>query len=198
MGLHPSITFTSLINYFSPLKQDVLQLFSTYPQYAVLISLLISIIIAVAGVLPSVFLTAANILFFGFWNGTFISFLGEAIGAGIAFLLYRTGFKKRVEHSLIKYPKVKRLMDANGKEAFYLVFSLRLIPFVPSGLITFAAAVGKVSFTIFLVASSLGKLPALLMEAWSVYEVTQFGWQGKLILVVVALGLLYWVVTKKK
>ena len=180
------------------MQTSLLQLFKEYPQLAIIISIFISILIAVIGVVPSVFITAANILFFGFWNGTFISFLGEAIGAGIAFLLYRTGFKKRVEHSLIKYPKVKRLMDANGKEAFYLIFSLRLIPFVPSGLITFAAAVGKVSFTIFLVASSLGKLPALLMEAWSVYEVTRFGWQGKLILVVVALGLLYWVVTKKK
>ena len=180
------------------MQTSLLQLFKEYPHLAIIISILISVLIAVIGVVPSVFITAANILFFGFWNGTFISFLGEAIGAGIAFLLYRTGFKKRVEHSLIKYPKVKRLMDANGKEAFYLIFSLRLIPFVPSGLITFAAAVGKVSFTIFLVASSLGKLPALLMEAWSVYEVTRFGWQGKLILVVVALGLLYWVVTKKK
>ncbi len=150
------------------------------------------------GVFPSVFVTAANILFFGFWNGTFISFLGEAIGAGIAFVLYRRGFKKKIEKGLDKYPKVKRLINADDKEAFYLVFSLRLIPFVPSGLITFAAAVGKVTFLIFILASSLGKLPALLMEAYSVYEVTQFGWQGKIILVVVALSLLYWVIKKKK
>ena len=73
----------------------------------------------------------------------FISFLGEAIGAAIAFLLYRKGFKKTVEKKLDKYPKVKRLLDAEDKEAFYLVLALRLIPFVPSGLITFAAAVGR-------------------------------------------------------
>lgn len=177
---------------------SLLQLFKEYPQLAILISICISVIIAVLGVFPSVFVTAANILFFGFWNGTFISFLGEAIGAGIAFVLYRRGFKKKIEKGLDKYPKVKRLINADDKEAFYLVFSLRLIPFVPSGLITFAAAVGKVTFLIFILASSLGKLPALLMEAYSVYEVTQFGWQGKIILVVVALSLLYWVIKKKK
>ena len=177
---------------------SLLQLFKEYPHLAIVISICISILIAVIGVIPSVFITAANILFFGFRNGTIISFLGETIGAGIAFLLYRRGFKKTVEKRLDKYPKVKRLINAENKEASYLIFSLRLIPFVPSGLITFAAAVGKVSFSIFIVASSLGKLPALLMEAYAVYEVTQFGWQGKLILVVIALALLYWIIKKKK
>ncbi|MEP7111211.1 MAG: VTT domain-containing protein [Ferruginibacter sp.] len=180
------------------MQTSLLQLFKEYPHLAVLISICISILIAVVGVLPSVFITAANILFFGFWNGTFISFLGEAMGAGIAFLLYRKGFKKMVETRLQKYPALKRLTDSRGRAAFYLIFSLRLVPFVPSGLITFAAAVGKVSLLIFFVASSLGKLPALLMEAYSVYEVTQFGWQGKLILVAVAMGLVYWVVRKRK
>ena len=177
---------------------SLLQLFKEYPHLAIVISICISILIAVIGVIPSVFITAANILFFGFRNGTIISFLGETIGAGIAFLLYRRGFKKTVEKRLDKYPKVKRLINAENKEASYLIFSLRLIPFVPSGLITFAAAVGKVTFIIFLIASSLGKLPALLMEAYAVYEVTQFGWLGKLILVVIALALLYWIIKKKK
>lgn len=180
------------------MQTSLLRLFNEYPHLAVFISVCISIIIAIIGVVPSVFVTAANILFFGFWNGTFISFLGEAIGAGTAFLLYRKGFKKMTGQALHKYPKVKQLINANNKKAFYLVFSLRLLPFAPSGLITFAAAVGKVSFTIFLIASSLGKLPALLMEAYSVYEVTRFSWQGKLILVAVALGLVYWIAGKKK
>ncbi|HSN62189.1 MAG TPA: VTT domain-containing protein [Ferruginibacter sp.] len=180
------------------MQDSLFQLFNEYPRLAIIISIAISILIAVIGVLPSVFITAANILFFGFWNGVLISFLGEAIGAGIAFLLYRKGFKKTVQHKLQQYPKVNRLLEATNKEAFYLIFSLRLIPFVPSGLITFAASMGKVTFFIFLIASSLGKLPALLMEAYAVFEVTRFGWQGKLILAVVAMGLLYWVIKKIK
>jgi uncharacterized membrane protein YdjX (TVP38/TMEM64 family) len=180
------------------LQQYLLQLFKEYPHLAIIISICISVLVAVMGVVPSVFITAANILFFGFWNGTFISFIGEAIGAGIAFLLYRNRFKKVAEHGLQKYPRVKKLVTSGNEKAGYLIFSLRLIPFVPSGLITFAAAIGKVSFTIFLVASSLGKLPALIMEAYAVYEVGQFGWQGKMILVLLALGLVYWISFKKK
>jgi uncharacterized membrane protein YdjX (TVP38/TMEM64 family) len=177
---------------------SLLQLFKEYQNLAIVISICISIIIAVLGVVPSVFITAANILFFGFWNGMFISFLGEALGAAIAFLLYRKGFKKPIEKKLDAYPKVKRLLDAEDKEAFYLVLALRLIPFVPSGLITFAAAVGRISFPVFILASSLGKLPALFMEAYAVNAVTDFGWQGKFILVLAAVVLLYWIISKKK
>jgi uncharacterized membrane protein YdjX (TVP38/TMEM64 family) len=68
-------------------QESLLHLFKENPQTAVILSIFISIIIAVVGVIPSVFITAANILFFGFWEGTIISFLGEAIGAVVAFIL---------------------------------------------------------------------------------------------------------------
>ena len=180
------------------MKQDVLNLFNNYPQYALLLSLSVNIIIAVLGVIPSVFLTAANVLFFGFWPGTLVSFAGESIGAFVAFLLYRFGFKKRVEHKVQSYPLVSKLLNAEGKEAFYAIVSLRLIPFVPSGIITFAAAVGKVSSINFLLASSIGKAPALLLEAYAAYQVTAFGWQGKVILLLIGLYILYWVINKIK
>lgn len=180
------------------MKQDVLKLFSDYPQYAFLFSIGINIIIAVLGVIPSVFLTAANVLFFGFWPGTLISFIGESVGAFIAFVLYRFGFKKNVQKNINKFPAVNKLLQAEGKEAFFAIISLRLIPFIPSGIITFTAAIGKVGVLNFLIASSLGKIPALLIEAYAAYEVTAFGWQGKVILLLAGLYLLYIILKKKK
>lgn len=180
------------------MKEQIITLFSQYPQLAVVISLAISVLIAVLGVLPSVFITAANILFFGFWPGMLLSFLGEALGAVVSFFLYRKGFKKVSQQSLHKHPKINRLVAAEGKEAFMLIFSLRLLPFVPSGLVTFAAAIGNVTAWIFVAASSLGKAPALFMEAYSVYQVTQFGWQGKVILALAAVAILYFVLRKRK
>lgn len=172
--------------------EHLLQLFHEYSSLAILISIGINIVVAILGVVPSVFVTAANILFFGFLNGTLISFLGESAGAGLAFLLYRRGFKKSLSKKLEKFPKLSRLINAPDKEAFKGVLSLRLFPFVPSGLITFAAAIGKIGFLYFIVASSLGKLPALFIEAYSVYEITKFSWVGKFILVVVATLLFFW------
>lgn len=180
------------------MKETILHLFEHYSQAAILISLLLSIVIAVLGVVPSVFITAANILFFGFWQGTAISFAGEALGAAVSFLLYRKGFRKRSQKGLSRFPKLQLLVNAEGKQAFWLVLSLRLLPFVPSGLITFAAAIGRMQFWNFLMASSFGKIPALLIEAYSVYQVTEFGWQGKLILALVAIALIYFLLHKRK
>ncbi len=176
------------------MKEALLQAFQQHPHLALLVSLGISIVIAVLGLVPSFFITAANILFFGFWQGVAISFLGEALGAVVAFYLYRKGFKSGAMQQLEKYRKIKTLLAAEGGKAFWIIFSLRLIPFVPSGLVTFAAAIGKVSALTFWVASSVGKLPALLLEGYAVYQVTEFGWQGKVILTVFALAILYFVV----
>ena len=174
------------------MKEEIIQIFSDHAQIAILISLAISIIIAISGILPSVFLTAANILFFGFWQGILISFAGESIGAIVAFVLYRKGFKKISTQKLSSFPKLERLILSRGRESFLLILYLRLIPFVPSGLVTFCAAIGNISLLQFSIASSLGKIPALLLEGYSSYQVMEFGWQGKLILTIIAVALIYY------
>ncbi len=179
------------------MKQEIVQFFNAYPEYAIFASIAINIVVAILGVLPSVFVTAANVLFFGFWKGALISFAGETIGAFIAFLLYRFGFKKGVQQSFSKYPAVNNLLQYQGRKAFFSIVSLRLIPLVPSGLITFAAAIGRVNVLTFFAASSLGKIPALLFEAYAAFEVTNFSWQGKLILLAAGIYLLYFVVSSK-
>lgn len=177
------------------MKEHVLELFNQYAHLAILLSILLSMLVAVLGVVPSFFITAANILFFGFWPGFALSLAGEALGAALAFLFYRKGFRKMSSKPLEKFPKARRLVELEGRPAFFMILSLRLLPFVPSGLVTFAAAVGRVSAPVFLLASTLGKIPALLIEAYSVAQIAEFGWQGKLILFAVACYLI-WLVAK--
>lgn len=180
------------------MQEELLRLFALYPGAALAISLLISVVIAVLGVVPSVFITAANILFFGFWPGTLVSFAGEALGAVVSFWLYRKGFRKSATDGLQRFPKLRRLLEAKGREAFLLILSMRLLPFVPSGLVTFAAAIGVVPLWLFVAASSLGKIPALLLEAYAVQQVTAFGWQGKAILAAAGVGLLVWLLNRRR
>ena len=56
------------------LEQVVVEWLSTNELIAILISLSLNTVISVLGVIPSVFLTAANLKIFGFWEGTIISF----------------------------------------------------------------------------------------------------------------------------
>lgn len=172
------------------MQETLLQFFEKYPQFAVLLSLALSIVVAILGVVPSVIITAANILFFGFWQGALLSLAGEAAGAALAFSLYRVGFRNAADKKLERFPKVQQLVQSANQPAFYLIFTLRLLPFVPSGLVTFAAAIGKVSFFTFLLASTLGKIPALFIEASAVYGSTQLGWQGKVLVTIVAVVLI--------
>jgi len=178
-------------------QESLLQFFQQHPQWAIAISLFISILIAVLGVVPSVFITGANILFFGFWPGILLSFLGEAIGAAVAFVLYRKGFKKGVQQKLHTFPKAAQLIEAEGSQAFGLILSLRLLPFVPSGLVTFAAAIGQVNALLFITASSLGKIPALLIEGYAGYKATQAPWPIKFLLASAAV-LIFIIVLRKK
>lgn len=173
------------------MSETVLHFFREYREWAILISIMLNIVIAVLGLVPSVFLTGANIVFFGFWNGTLISFIGEAAGAMVSFAMYRRGFKRVSREKLKRYPRVVKLLETEGKEAFILILSLRLFPFVPSGIITFASAIGAVSAGIFIAASLIGKLPALLLEAYSVYNVTEWNTEGKIIAGLLAVMVIY-------
>lgn len=168
----------------------VLEWFKEYHHFAIIISLGMNIIISIFGVIPSAFLTAVNLAFFGFVKGTLISFTGEVIGAGAAFYLYRKGFKSISREKLETYPKLRRLLSATGKEAFYLIAAFRLMPFMPSGFVTFFAAVGNVTPLTFLLANAIGKLPSVLLEAYSVQQVLNWTWEGKVVLLALSAVLL--------
>ncbi|WP_257350507.1 TVP38/TMEM64 family protein [Pseudalkalibacillus decolorationis] len=178
---------------------SILRILDEYSEYALIISIILNILIAIAGILPSYFVTAANIIYFGFWDGMFVSFIGESIGVLIAFLLYRNGFKSNLRDRLDQHNFVKRVIDLKGRKAFIAIFSLRLMPIVPSGVVTFVAAIGIVSTWTFFIASTVGKIPALLLESLSVYHIIEWNLTGKLILASLSIGLLIliWNVNRK-
>jgi len=114
--------------------------------------------------LPSYFVTAANVIVFGAFNGLIISIIGESLGATISFIIYRYFLRDRGQKFLVNYNKIKKIINADTGEAMYLVFLFRLFPYMPSGLVTAAAALGKLSVFHFTIASTAGKIPALVLE----------------------------------
>jgi len=162
------------------------------------ISILLNILISITGVFPSAPLTFVNVKLFGFWNGFLLSFIGEVLGAALSFWLYRKGFRTLVHTKTPSHSKSLKLLRVQGKESFLLILSLRLLPFVPSGLVTFFSAVGKGSFAVFISASALGKIPALFIEVYSVYHISQGSMQGKIILMVLSIILLFYISKKWK
>lgn len=148
---------------------NFVHILNSYSYIAIPISLLVSIVIALLGVIPSFFVTGANIVFFGPINGFLISLLGEVIGGVITFYLYRFGFKKRAE-VLSKYKMIDNIMKSKGKRAGFLIFEARLLPFIPSGFVTLAAAISEVTIGPYFIATILGKIPSIGLEAIVSYD----------------------------
>ncbi|MGN1387597.1 MAG: TVP38/TMEM64 family protein [Bacillus sp. (in: firmicutes)] len=174
------------------MEEQVISILATYEELAVVISILLNIIISILGFVPSVFLTAANIAIFGLLQGTIISLIGEAMGAVISFILYRKGFSRLSKSKFFSHPKISRLLHASSREAFLLILSLRIMPFMPSGVVTFIAAIGTTPFFVFVAASTVGKIPALLLEVYSVNQLIQWTRQGKVIFAAISILLLGW------
>lgn len=138
---------------------------------AILISILINTVISVMGVIPSVFLTGANILVFGFYGGFLVSWAGEVVGALISFMLFRGGarsvLKIRPDHMQV----VRAISLMPGIKQIYFLSVLRLAPFFPSGAINLFGALTTVPLINFLIATALGKFPALLLESAFSYNI---------------------------
>ncbi|MXQ52636.1 TVP38/TMEM64 family protein [Shimazuella alba] len=180
------------------MQHQIAHILDTYHEYAIILSILISIFISIIGFIPSVFLTALNIKLFGLVGGFIVSLVGEALGALVSFWLYRLGFQYFVQNKTSDSPKVQQLLSVQGKKAFYLILSLRLVPFIPSSLVTLFAALGKISWISFALASTIGKIPALFLEIYSVNEVLNGSLIGKIILTLLSLGIFIYIWKMKK
>lgn len=136
-----------------------------------LILLLVNIAIGAVGFVPSVFLTPINLDRFGLAGGSVLTFSGEIFGALAGFWLYRFGANriplKFREHRLFRY-----FGSLTSRNVFWSVLFCRLLPFMPSGLITAAAAITKIRAGWFFTASTFGKLPAVAIEISLVFGLT--------------------------
>ncbi len=165
---------------------------------AMLISIYINAAISIMGVIPSVFLTGANVLVFGLYKGFLISWAGEVIGATASFLLYRWGIKSAARIPTDRWKTIKTINALPGLRQIYFLTLLRMAPFVPSGLINLLGAFTAIELRNFIIATAIGKFPALLLETAFMYNLINInkGYINLIIGVLVA-ALLYWGVQKE-
>lgn len=179
-----------------------LEYLESHPLQFLLISVTLNIIIAISGILPSAFLTAANISVLGFKIGLVLSIIGEALGAIISFLLYRKGIRKLSprfkSHNRFLLTLLDKLKKTDGLGAVFLVLILRILPFIPSGAVTLAAALSKIGIWSFAISSTIGKVPALYIEAYTVNEMLNFSTELQIVSITILLVLwgLYYVIKK--
>ncbi|MDF2908590.1 MAG: hypothetical protein K0R34_3911 [Herbinix sp.] len=175
------------------MKNWILDILYEYNNIAIFLSLIISLVVALSGILPSIFVTSINVLFFGIYKGLIISWLGEVIGAAITFKLYRWGIKKHTERLAGKYHFLSKITSAEGVRATILILEARLIPYIPSGLVTLAGAVSNIRTSHFIVATAIGKLPSIVLEVFVAYQIVHLSdfWIGILFLFIFIITIIW-------
>lgn len=178
---------------------NMIAIFYEYNNIAFIISIVVSIIIALIGILPSVFVTCANIIFFGPVKVFLISLAGETIGGYITFLVYRIGIKKVASDFVSKYKILDKLQKSRGIKSGLIIFEGRLLPFIPSGFVTLAASMSGVEGWMFILATLLEKIPSIFLEVMISYDFINIKENYlRLFLSLVAIILLYITLRKRK
>ncbi|PZX07310.1 putative membrane protein YdjX (TVP38/TMEM64 family) [Psychrobacillus insolitus] len=162
--------------------------------------LLLNLAIGAIGFIPSFFITALNIDSLGLLLGSILTFTGEILGALIGFHLYRFGFSK-IRPEWLNHSIFIKIKNSSPIHVFALIILLRIIPFVPSGIVTAGATFTSISGGRFMIASSIGKIPAVILEVAIVFGVLQkfptnflYGFLVLFILV----SILFWIKKKMK
>lgn len=134
--------------------------------------LILNLGVGAIGFVPSFLITAININTLGLVLGAVLTFTGEIFGALIGFHLYRWGFSK-IRPKWLNNSFFKAMRKSSPTKVFILIIIFRVLPFVPSGLVTGGASLTTISGVRFMIASSIGKIPAVILEVGVVFGILQ-------------------------
>jgi uncharacterized membrane protein YdjX (TVP38/TMEM64 family) len=127
--------------------------------------------IAAFALLPVVFfpvaiLAVAGGLLFGLGLGSLYTLLGASINCALMFLLSRSVGRAKIQSLVERHVSPvwqERLSQSSGRNGFFLLILLRLIPAVPYGLINYAFGLTEMRFGPYMVASMIGIIPGALI-----------------------------------
>ena len=102
---------------------------------------------------------------FGSQLGAVYTWLGSAAASILMFVLVRWLMFAWGQRLLQRVSWMSRITAMFERNAFLFILAVRLIPFVPSIIVNVYCAVSKVGFWPYAIASSLGKIPSMLLFA---------------------------------
>ena len=118
------------------------------------------VVAALSGIFPLSVLAVLGGMIFGLLSGFILAIVGIFAGAAGAFVLGRYVFRSSVEQWLSKRVGLARLDSEIGAHGWKLVGLLRLSPFAPFSMASYAFSMTKIRFDAYLL-GTIGVLPPL-------------------------------------
>lgn len=131
--------------------------------YSVLFSMLLVAACVFFPIVPFALIAGLNGALFGIANGVLITLTGSMLGTMLLFFLSRYGFRDMARRHLTKYPKMSEYEAYFNQNAFTAVLLGRLIPVIPAVVMNIVCGLSKVKWAVFFAASTLGKVPNVLV-----------------------------------
>jgi uncharacterized membrane protein YdjX (TVP38/TMEM64 family) len=132
----------------------------SFGPWTVTVSILVMILQTLFTPLPLFLVAGANGYIFGVAWGIVITMAGALIGSTVAFYLARFTARDFCSKLMGKYMEK---MDQLSHAGLKVVFLARLVPLIPSSIISYAAGLSKMGFGHFFIASVFGKLPEIVI-----------------------------------
>jgi uncharacterized membrane protein YdjX (TVP38/TMEM64 family) len=161
------VTALSMLMFLGPQVATVDNLRATmlaYGRWAIGISIGMMVAQAIIAPLPMNVVTITNALVFGPIWGSLLSWFSTVLAACLCFLLSRT-FGRPFAHKIVgtSIQRAERFFKKYGLHAMFLV---RMMPFVPFDAVSYGAPLVGVPFSRFLLATSIGIVPSILVYSF--------------------------------
>jgi len=111
---------------------------------------------------PGTPLNLAAGFLFGTWLGSFVTVIGADVGATLAFLLGRTLGREWAQQQIMKNKRFGLVNLAVEKNAWLIIFLVRLSPVFPFGICNYLFGVTKSTFWIYWSATTAGLIPCTM------------------------------------
>ncbi len=97
--------------------------------------------------------------------GSIVTWVGSSLASILMFAFVRYGYQDWGKKWLFRYDRLAKITIMFERNAFMTIFITRLIPVIPSIIVNIYSALSRVTFLRYAVASSLGKVPSMILFA---------------------------------
>lgn len=143
-----------------------------HPAYLA-ISFLLLAVLACVPLLPTPLVISIIAMQYDWQTAFIVSLSGNVVGSIVMYMLCQRIFFNRAQQWIVKKNNMQRFVRFIEKNGFLAVLVGRLIPLVPSAVMNALAGMMNISFWSFVIATTIGKLPNILVYALAGSELQQ-------------------------